>query len=100
MKINSIQENKSKEYKYDPVFKSYWIYRENGRILSMKLPETKSVYKAIKSDIKKAVDIENTEFNTVDWLMNKEITNYVYKKIPSMLKSIVGFDVTKFNEVL
>ena len=76
------------------------IKERYGRILSMKLPETKSVYKAIKSDIKKAVDIENTEFNTVDWLMNKEITNYVYKKIPSMLKSIVGFDVTKFNEVL
>ena len=43
---------------------------------------------------------ENAEFDTVDWLMNREITDYVYKAVPKMLKSIAGFDVTKFYEVL
>lgn len=76
------------------------IKERYGRLLSMKLPETKAVYKAIRSDVQKIVDIENSEYDTVDWLMNKEITNYVYKKIPSMFKSIVGFDINKFNEVL
>lgn len=71
-----------------------------GRILGMKLPETKEVYKNIKKDVKSLVDTENAEFDTVDWLMNREITDYVYKAVPKMLKSIAGFDVTKFYEVL
>ena len=71
-----------------------------GRILGMKIPETKEVYKNIKKDIKSLVDVDNAEFDTVDWLMNREITDYVYKTVPKMLKSIAGFDVTKFYEVL
>lgn len=71
-----------------------------GRILSMKLPETKEIYKSIKKEVQGFVDEENSEYDTVDWLMNREITDYVYKKIPSMLKSVAGFDVNKFYEVL
>lgn len=71
-----------------------------GRLLSLKLPDMKSVYKSIKKDCDKSLSSFNGQYDTVEWLMNKEITNYVYKKIPSMLKSIAGFDVNKFSEVL
>lgn len=71
-----------------------------GKILSMKLPETKEIYKNIKKDVQGLVDVENKEYDTVEWLMNREITDYVYKKIPKMLKSVAGFDVNKFYEVL
>lgn len=71
-----------------------------GKLLSLKLPDMKSIYKSIKNDCDKSLSSFNGQYDTVEWLMNKEITNYVYKKIPSMLKTIAGFDVTKFAEVL